>query len=224
MVMWHGVEESARGAHDDWHSHEHLRERLALPGFRRGRRCVSPDRSRYFLMYEVDELETLTSGPYQARLNDPSDWSKRVIPSIRDMNRTLCRIVSSSGTGVGGWIGTRRFSGNRERRADLTAHLSRIGAKELVNSPGVTGFHLLEGDQAASGLRTEEKKLRETEDESADLALVIEGYDRGALELALEGGLAAKALEGVGAVEIGDAGLYQTVHVVTKADLPEVDA
>ncbi len=219
LVMWHGVETSAREAHDDWHSHEHLMERLALPGFRRGRRCVSPDGECYFLMYEVDCLETLTSAAYQARLNDPSPWSQQVIPSIRDMNRTLCRTISSAGIGVGGWIGTRRFSAVRERRRELAEHLSRLAAKDLGRRAGLTGIYLLEGDKAASALRTEEKNLRGKEDETADLALLVEGYERGAVETALQEELGDSALRELGAVDVEAAGLYQTVHVVTEADV-----
>ncbi len=219
LVMWHGVESSAREAHDDWHSHEHLMERLALPGFRRGRRCVSPDGERYFLMYEVDELETLTSAAYQARLNDPSDWSKQVIPSIRDMNRTLCRTLVSFGLGVGGWVGTRRFSVEPGGRQGLLDHFVRLGAEGMAARPGVTGIHALEGDKTASALRTEEKNLRSTEDETADLALVVEGYDRERVLKALNEELGREALATRGGVEIGEVGLYQTVHVVTEQDV-----
>jgi len=219
LVMWHGVESSAREAHDDWHSHEHLMERLALPGFRRGRRCVSPDGERYFLMYEVDELETLTSAAYQARLNDPSDWSKRVIPSIQNMNRTLCRALVSFGSGVGGWVGTRRLSVEPGGRQGLLDHLARLGAEGMTARPGVTGIHALEGDKTASALRTEEKNLRSTEDETANLVVVVEGYDRERVRTALNDELGREALAQCGGVEIGEVGLYQAVHVMTKPDV-----
>jgi len=221
LVMWHGVEEAVRGAHDDWHSHEHLAERLALPGFRRGRRCVSPAGEGYFLMYEVEALATLTSPAYLDRLNDPSPWSREVIPSITGMSRTLCRVLVSEGTGVGGWIGTRRFSALGERREEWVDHLARIGGGDLASQAGLIGFHLLEGDSTASARRTEEKKLREREDETADLALLVEGYEREAVEDALRGDLGIGALRERGGAEIGDAGLYQTAHVVSAADISE---
>ena len=42
--------------HDDWHSHEHLRERLSIPGFVRGTRWAREGESpRYMIIYEVSD-------------------------------------------------------------------------------------------------------------------------------------------------------------------------
>ena len=41
MVSWHDLDSGTEVDHDDWHSHEHLFERVGLPGFKRGRRCRS---------------------------------------------------------------------------------------------------------------------------------------------------------------------------------------
>jgi hypothetical protein len=46
--------------HDRWHTHEHLLERLSIPGFRRGTRWGATDGvPRYIVSYEVDSLDTL---------------------------------------------------------------------------------------------------------------------------------------------------------------------
>ena len=38
MLLSFDIAEEAQREHDDWHSHEHLPERLAIPGFLRGSR------------------------------------------------------------------------------------------------------------------------------------------------------------------------------------------
>ena len=46
--------------HDDWHTHEHLPERLSIPGFLRGTRWVAlQGQPRYLVLYEVERLDTL---------------------------------------------------------------------------------------------------------------------------------------------------------------------
>ncbi len=203
MVAWHDLAEGSETDHDDWHSHEHMFERVGIAGFRRGRRCrsVSDDTESYFLMYEVDDFDVLTSAAYRARLNAPTEWSQRIIPTIRDMNRTLCRVRSSFGGGVGGYVLTVRFSD--EAVADIVSG-------ELAKRPGITGAHFLEGDADASSAKTDEARLRGGGDEIADLVCVVEGYDRAALERVgeelTEGGVRC--------------GLYRTVHTVGEADLP----
>jgi hypothetical protein len=41
MVLSFGIAPVALVEHDDWHSHEHLPERLSIPGFKRGSRSPS---------------------------------------------------------------------------------------------------------------------------------------------------------------------------------------
>ena len=55
MFLLFDVVEDAIPEHDAWHTHEHLPERLAIPGFVRGTRWVaSHGQPRYFVMYEVE--------------------------------------------------------------------------------------------------------------------------------------------------------------------------
>ena len=71
--------------HDDWHTHEHLPERLSIPGFLRGTRWVAaPGHPRYLVIYEVDQLATLSSDAYLQRLNNPSAWTTKMMSHYRD--------------------------------------------------------------------------------------------------------------------------------------------
>lgn len=167
MTMWHDVKPGMDIDHDDWHSHEHIPERIGIPGFRRGRRYRSTDGSPgWFILYEVDDLSVLSSAAYLERLNAPSEWSQAIIPSITNMNRTLSRLEDSHGIGVGGFLSTIRFSG------EFVGALSALAKTE-----GITGAHLLRGDEAASRINTKEKSLRERPDEVANGIIIIEGYD-----------------------------------------------
>ena len=71
MLLSFDIAQDAVDEHDDWHTHEHLPERLSIPGFRRGTRWVAlRGRPRYLVLYEVAELDTLVSGAYLERLNN----------------------------------------------------------------------------------------------------------------------------------------------------------
>ena len=62
MLLSLDVAKEAIPEHDEWHTHEHLPERLSIPGFIRGTRWVTlAGQPRYFVMCEVEELSTLTS-------------------------------------------------------------------------------------------------------------------------------------------------------------------
>lgn len=224
MVSWHDLDSGTEVDHDDWHSHEHLFERVGLPGFKRGRRCRSNGEAaeEYFLMYEVDDLSVLTSEAYLARLNDPTPWSTRIIPTIRNMTRTLCRTLFSVGGGLGTEILTIRFSAGGKRRSSIVNWLLDGRLSEVAARRGIVGAHLLEGDEAASGVQTDEARLRGGGDQIAELALIVEGYHPEALSGLLEDELSAERFVENGAGTECHCGLYRVAHVVTKADLPSV--
>jgi hypothetical protein len=221
MVAWHDLAPDAESDHDDWHSHEHMFERVGIPGFHRGRRCRATDDSteQYFLMYEVADLAVLTSPAYQARLNDPTAWSQRVIPTIRRMTRTLCTVLASVGGGLGTSIVTFRFSPHEDREEELKNWV-RESMGGLCSKRGVTGGHLLVGDPVASGIKTDESRLRGGKDQAADLVLLIEGYDLESLSLSVDDVFSTSRFQEHGVGAAPNRGAYRVAHVVSEGDLP----
>ena len=81
IAIWCHIDASLLAEHDAWHSGEHLPERLAIPGFLRGRRCRAPDEAAawpYFILYEVRDAAVTTSPAYLERLNNPTPWSRKL--------------------------------------------------------------------------------------------------------------------------------------------------
>lgn len=102
MLLTFDIAEEAVSEHDDWHTHEHLPERLSIPGFLRGTRWVALQaQPRYFVLYEVESLDTLASEAYLERLNHPTPWTTKMMTHYRGMTRGFCSVVGSSGIGVG---------------------------------------------------------------------------------------------------------------------------
>ena len=60
LVIWHDVRDESD--YNEWHSKEHMLERVAVPGFRRGLRYVALAGSpKYLNVYEVDDVATLAA-------------------------------------------------------------------------------------------------------------------------------------------------------------------
>lgn len=204
LAMWHQVKPGMDGAHDDWHSTEHLSERLGLAGFRRGRRCRSVDGGKgWFILYEVDDLSVLSSPAYLERLNNPSEWSQNIIPSITHMNRTLARVVVSRGVGVGSVVATVR----------MTSEIDSQFIESVAEEKGIVGVHLLCGDRTASGIGTQEKSLRDRPDEISDWIVLIEGYDEELVRVAAD-----RLLETSGSGKCVR-GMYGIRHLVVETDV-----
>jgi hypothetical protein len=196
-------------------------ERVAVPGFRRGLRYVAVAGSpKYMDLYEVDELATLTSRPYLDRLNDPTPWTRRALPNMRNNSRTLCRVVAScGGAGICGFLLTVQLAPERTRADALRAWLMDEILAQLGQRPGIIGAHLLEGDPAASRTGTEEKRLRADADALADWIVLVGGYDPDALLAVRDDTLAPEQLVTRGGAAAPTVGLYQLMHAITEPDL-----
>jgi hypothetical protein len=140
-------------------------ERLALPGFFRGSRWIAVSgEPSYFVMYEVASLATLTAGPYVERLNDPTPWSRKMMPHHRDMVRSLCEVRASFGRGLAQVLATLR----------LEVPAQALSA--LPERKGLTAAHLLESRPMTGMPQTTEQKIRGGDAEASWIAL-IGGYD-----------------------------------------------
>ena len=145
MLLTFDVVLDAIQEHDEWHTHEHLPERLSIPGFVRGSRWVAlRGQPRYFVMYEVERLATLTSQPYLDRLNDPSPWTSKIMPHYRGMTRGFCTVTGSFGCGMGGVSLLVRFKPAPSTEAALREWLLRDCLPELPRRSGIGSVHLLE--------------------------------------------------------------------------------
>lgn len=215
MILSFDVEAAVQPEHDEWHSHEHLLERLAIPGFERGSRWTAvAGRPRYFVLYEVRALEVLESPAYQTRLNNPSPWTTRMMPAYRGMRRGLCRLRAAAGHGLGGFALLLRFSTNETQGAALQAWLAAELLPSLAGRAGLVAARWYEAGLQAP--LTAEQRLRGT-DGAVDGALFVTGYDCAALAALAEGDLAAAALQARGALGV-NAGVYQLGHVLTAGE------
>jgi hypothetical protein len=101
LVIWHDPAPEIESEYNEWHSKEHMYERVHVPGFLRGQRGVAiTGAPKYFNFYEVEDFATLTSKAYLDRLNDPTPWTRRVAPHMHNNSRTLCRVSASFGAAV----------------------------------------------------------------------------------------------------------------------------
>ena len=172
VAMWWDIAPEVRAEWEDWHTREHMPERLSIPGFLRGTRWIAESgQLSYFVLYEAERLETLTAGTYLERLNHPTPWSLKMMPHHRNMVRSLCEVRATWGGGVPQTLATVRFS--------LTSAMPK-----LPQHHGLTGAHLLQSVPMAATPQTTEQKIRGG-DASADCVLLIGGYDSEAVKAAV---------------------------------------
>ena len=181
VAIWNGIRPEGRAEFFEWHTREHMLERVAIPGFRRGRRYIALEGApEFFTLYETDTTAVLTGADYLARLNAPTPWTRRATVAFTDTSRSLCRVALSLGPGEGGLMMTWRL--DAAPAFDVERALRAVAGR-----PGICGAHLCIADREGSGIQTEEKKGRPAALVPGFVVLVEGSAERAALEDACSG-------------------------------------
>ncbi len=216
LAIWNDVAPEAESDWLDWHTREHMPERVGVPGFLGGRRYVdwSRDHHRLFTLYLGETAGTFSSPPYLARLNNPTPWTTKLAPYFRNFLRGACHCPASVGNTLGGAIMTVRVGvGDAARLGGAEA--SRFLSGLLVGR-GILCAHLGLQDPSVSGVQTKEKALR-GDKPTIDFegVVLIEGETRRELMAAEAEILRRIASAGVGLTP-AETGIYDLAIVVPK--------
>ena len=218
VAMWWNIRPEQRTEFGHWHSHEHFPERMSIPGFCRGSRWTSTtDADGFFVLYELERYEVLTSRGYLDRLNAPTPWSTRMMPHHLGMVRSQARVALSSGGGVATSLATIRLSPVAGRDAELRGALSET-LRVLPQEPGATGAHLLLTDTPRTNVPTTEQQIR-GKDSAADWIILLSGYDHEAIGEVLADRLSLSSLRAMGARDNPVIGRYQLAFTMTPLDV-----
>jgi hypothetical protein len=133
LAIFNNVAPGREAEFEAWFQHEHLAERIAVPGFLLGRRHEAvAGTPRYFNFYLTTSSAMLKSAAYLERLDHPTPMTRTVMSEVfKDMNRTVCDRVFRRGFLRGTGVVTVRF-GQRPDETALQAEIER-----LIEDPAV---------------------------------------------------------------------------------------
>jgi hypothetical protein len=177
LAIWSDIDAAVETDYLHWMTREHAIERLSIPGFRAMRmfRALHIDTRRYFILYELDSSDIVGGADYLARLNNPTPWSQRIMPQLRNFVRGGGHVVATSGTGQGGFIVAQPLN---------TPANGLTLAASVIKSERISSVRVLATDHAQTSIKTREKGMR-IDDRSFDGLLLIEGLDETAVRSAI---------------------------------------
>lgn len=216
MVLYYDID-GDHADHDEWHTYEHMHERLSVPGFVRATRWVAvAGGPRYMVIYEVAGTEMAASPDYLARLNAPTPWTAAMMGRFRAMTRGFCEVVAGSGFGFGNAALSLRFTPADGAAPALLDTLSREVLPAIAARRGMAGVHLLR--PAAAAPMTTEQSLRGP-DAPMRWLLLASAYDRDALARTIADQLGADAFARMGAAPGIEAGSYALHYTATAQEV-----
>ncbi|HWK77746.1 hypothetical protein [Microbacterium sp.] len=202
LAIWHRVTPEMDLEYNDWHTREHLPERVGIEGFRTGRRYVddTAEQPVYLTLYVGRSSDSFASPAYLERLNAPTAWTQRVQPSFRDFVRSAYDVTHSVGLGVGAALGVVTVDLSQE----TFDHESET-ALSLLDREGVCGVHCAKNTAVTESYRTAETDLRADSANPAPTALIlVEATSRSVVTEAISGYSSSTVLDLAVHIDEGD--------------------
>ena len=178
LLNWGGVLPKHDFDYNLWHSLEHMPERMSVKGFLRAFRCVglkgTNDNDKYFMMYDVKSKDILSSKQYLNRLNNPTNWTSKILSKYVYPSRAICEVIKTKSltSGLSGFFVTIRYlSQNNDIKNFYNI------SDEIMCQNGIFSIHCFQSDREISLIKTKEKVIRSfqgNKDEIIDYAVVIE--------------------------------------------------
>ena len=173
IALWNDID-SSRSDYDQWHTIEHVPERMTVSGFLRAYRYIRSHGNlpRYFTLYALDDLEALNSQAYRRLIAEPTAWSRNMRPNMRNFIRWVCRTLATRGEGVGGFAAL-------SITPRLEAQEAEAICEELLAKNGVSAVHfgVVEVGARALDIAVEQVGLPP---DAAGL-FIVEGYSEASL-------------------------------------------
>jgi len=161
LAIWVDIASEDDAFFENWHSREHVQERVGCPGWRRGSRFKGVARpERYLLLYDAETPAAFESDAYYARLGSPTEMSRAILPKFRDTWRTVCSVERRLGDGIAAAALTLRLGPGDAAPFEALAALKPARLDLMRGLAGVGQAH------------TAEKDLRPAPDRQVDRALL----------------------------------------------------
>ncbi|MFD1519007.1 hypothetical protein [Pseudonocardia yunnanensis] len=215
LAVWNDIPDELEDEYNNWYTNQHLPERVGIEGFLRGRRFVrlpaATEGCKYFTLYETESIATLSSPLYIDRLNDPTDWTKRMGAACLNVIRTACTVTASAGRGIGGIVTTVEFGARHDEEIALRTWLSDNLLPKLVQEADIVGAHLFESDlgvTSAKDATAEQCAMSSRRSPTVRWFVLIESTTEGGARTALQA-LAGKELSRHGAEENIAPGIFR---------------
>jgi len=163
MAFWAKIDSEYVMRFQQWHNCEHVPERVAIPGFLRGRRYRDNGGEPFFLMfYETVDAGTLGSAAYLAALNSPTPWTKEALTHFREPARNIYSLLREWGRGgenASPYAMTMRFNIPIEGRKATLKTIEDNWLTSVAEIEGIRRVRLYEVDENITSITTSERKI-----------------------------------------------------------------
>jgi hypothetical protein len=186
LAIWSTIDPKIETDYLHWLTREHLLERVGIPGFRSGRvfRRKESLPSEYMILYELDSADVMHSVAYLERLNNPSQWTRRIMPQLGHFRRGGGTVEANAdglvgAGGHGAHLAVARFVEALPKSLQGDAGASLV--RSICECDRISRARVTHVSNEATTISTREKALRTSAEGAFAGLLIIEALSTEAL-------------------------------------------
>jgi hypothetical protein len=179
LAIWCDIRAEDLSDYRQWIIKEHMADRIFSPGFLGARFCTDiADEKSHFFLYMTKDKNVFKNAPYLHILNNPSQWTNRLMPKFGPFDRALGEQLMKIGNGFGAFMMVARIKDASD--VDLESLQKTLTA--FMTMPDVVTVRLMKLDRTATDIESQEKTMRRGREGDFHYLLVVETLsDGGAL-------------------------------------------
>lgn len=182
LAIWCEIGPEDLTDYHNWQTQEHIADRVYSPGFLGMRLFERVDHPcAHFFLYATENADVMQAPPYRAILDNPSPWTKRLMPRFGPFDRAIGEKIIKIGRGFGSHVLAGRIRAPQPPGAPQTL---KKALSALINLPATVGVRLLALDRAITGVFSQEKTMRGGIEGDFDYLLVVEALSESGAEWA----------------------------------------
>lgn len=217
LAIWCDIGAGDLTDYRNWLTREHIADRTVLPGFRGVRLFEAPDDPcSHFILYATDGPEVLESPAYRAVLDNPSPWTRRIMPRFGPFDRAAGAQVLKLGNGFGAHLAVCRM---RCTGPDIGHDRLRPALLGYLDLPGVVSVRLFSVDRGRTDIASTEKTMRAGVEGNFRFLLCVEATSEAAARSAA-GALAASLADSFPGHESSDLSCRRMIYGEAPHEAP----
>ena len=185
LAIWCDMAAEDLQEYRSWLTQEHIADRTFSPGFLGVRLFEALDNElSHFILYATENLDVLCGSAYKKILDNPSAWTRRIMPRFGAFDRALGAQVLKVGNGFGSHVAVWRI-----RLAERTYDLKKLGGDlaAFAGRDGIVSLRVFAVDHGTTERHSEEKTMRRGGEGAFDLLLCAEAMGDQVLRVAANG-------------------------------------
>lgn len=180
LAIWCEIAAADLDDYRNWLTREHIADRTFSPGFLGVRLFEALDDPKsHFILYATEDADVLNGPAYKAILDNPSPWTRRIMPRFGPFDRALGTQVLKVGNGFGSHVAIWRIRLAADADAEADAQSLRDGLAGYCGRDGIVSLRLCRVSRDTTDRRSEEKTMRKGVEGDFDVLLCAEAMGEG---------------------------------------------